>query len=214
MADRLDIRTLVRPDARPRLSQILGRGLVVIVSNAVALSVLAALLDGFDLDGAGTALLAGAVIGVLNAVVWPAIAFLVVPLSVLTLGLGAIVINALVVGLALDSIPGVWLDGFFEAVVVTVGLTLVTTIVTGLLAIDDDAWFDQRMANRARRRRKQTSPTDVPGIVFVQIDGLAETVLRRSLASGDAPTLHRWLQDGSHRLVGWETQWSSQTGVS
>ena len=50
--------------------------------------------------------------------------------------------------------------------------------------------------------------------MFVQIDGLAEAVLRRALRSGDAPTIDRWLRTGSHRLVGWETGWSSQTGVS
>ena len=54
----------------------------------------------------------------------------------------------------------------------------------------------------------------MPGVVFVQIDGLAKPVLDRALRSGDVPTLHRWLRDGSHRLIGWETGWSSQTGVS
>ena len=39
-------------------------------------------------------------------------------------------------------------------------------------------------------------------------------MLERALRSGDVPTLHRWLRDGSHRLAGWETGWSSQTGVS
>ena len=57
-------------------------------------------------------------------------------------------------------------------------------------------------------------PPSVPGIVFVQLDGLSKVVLERALRSGDAPTIHRWLRDGTHRLVGWETGWSSQTGVS
>ena len=51
---------------------------------------------GFSIDRPRDALLAGFVVGMLNAVVWPALAFLVVPLSVLTLGLGAIVLDALV----------------------------------------------------------------------------------------------------------------------
>ena len=54
----------------------------------------------------------------------------------------------------------------------------------------------------------------MPGVVFVQLDGVAHGVLRRALRSGDVPTLHRWLRDGSHHLVEWETGWSSQTGVS
>ena len=31
---------------------------------------------------------------------------------------------------------------------------------------------------------------------------------------GDVPTMARWLRDGSHRLIRWETDWSSQTGAS
>ena len=50
--------------------------------------------------------------------------------------------------------------------------------------------------------------------MFIQLDGVAQAVLRRALRSGDVPTLHRWIRDGSHVLVGWETGWSSQTGVS
>ena len=54
----------------------------------------------------------------------------------------------------------------------------------------------------------------MPGVVFVQLDGVAKVVLERALRSGDVPTLHRWLRTGSHHLVGWTTGWSSQTGVS
>ena len=207
--------TLLRDEElRPGWRQAVGRGIVVVVANAISLWLLAAVLDGFELDDAITAVIAGAVIGLLNATVWPALAFLVVPLSVLTLGIGAIAVNAVVVGVALDLIPGTSTDGFWTAVVVTIGLTIVTTLVTRLMAIDDDAWFDEYMARRARRRRDEATTTDVPGIVFVQVDGVAEVVLRRALASGDAPTLHGWLTRGSHALTSWETQWSSQTGVS
>ena len=39
-------------------------------------------------------------------------------------------------------------------------------------------------------------------------------MLDRALRSGDVPTLRRWLVEGRYELVGWETGWSSQTGVS
>jgi uncharacterized membrane protein YvlD (DUF360 family) len=201
-------------ELRPSVGQILIRGLVVAATNAVALWALAPLLSGFSISDAPSALLAGAVIGLVNALVWPAIAFLVVPLSVLTLGIGAILVNALLIWLVVDELPGVDLSGFGAALALTVGLTIVTTVVDRLLAVEDDAWFDRRMAIRARRRADQATTTTVPGVVFVQIDGLSEMVLHRALASGDAPTLHRWLTDGSHRLAGWETDWSSQTSVS
>ena len=47
-----------------------------------------------------------------------------------------------------------------------------------------------------------------------EIDGLGEGVLREALRDGYAPTIARWLADGSHRLLGWECDLSSQTGAS
>ena len=205
----------LRPAAeRPGWARVAIRAVIVSVSTAIALWLLAAVLDDFDIDNPWDALLAGAVVGLLNAVVWPLLAFVVVPISVLTLGLGAIVIDALIVTLVLDQLPGIELSGVWAPVMVVIGLAAISTAVSSALALDDDEWLDRRMAATARRRAKRAVPTDVPGVVFVQIDGLAEVVLRRALRSGEAPTLDRWLRSGSHRLVGWETGWSSQTGVS
>ena len=89
------------------------------------------------------------------------------------------------------------LDGFWTAVAVVVGLAAVTTLVSSVLALDDDAWFDARTSRRARRRKGAAAATDVPGVVFVQLDGVAKVVLERALRSGDVPTLHRWLRTGA-----------------
>jgi uncharacterized membrane protein YvlD (DUF360 family) len=206
---------MIRPAyQRPPWHQVLRRTVVVTVVTAFALWLLALVLPGFSIDSGWDALLAGFVVGVANAVVWPALAFLVVPLSVVTLGLGAIVLNAIFVGWVLELLPGVEIDGFWPSLFVVIGLVIVTTAISSVLALDDEAWTDQRASELARKRAKQANATDVPGVVFVQLDGVSHGVLRRALRSGDVPTLHRWLRDGSHRLVEWETGWSSQTGVS
>src|SRR5262249_12907587 len=56
--------------------------------------------------------------------------------------------------------------------------------------------------------------TDVPGIVFLEIDGLALPVLQLAIRDGSAPTIGRWLTEGTHRLSEWEPDLSSQTGAS
>jgi hypothetical protein len=56
--------------------------------------------------------------------------------------------------------------------------------------------------------------TDVPGIIFLEIDGLALPVLRRAMRDGNAPNMARWLADGTHALTEWEPDLSSQTGAS
>ena len=192
------------------------RVVVVALVTALALWVMAWLLEGFTVDSVPEALLAGLVVGLVNAVVWPALAFVVVPISVLTLGLGAIALDALLVAFVLDLLPGVEVSGFWTSVAVVIGLTVISTLASSALALDDDAWFDRSMARRVgrRARRRARGEQVVPGIVFVQVDGLARSVLERALRSGDVPTLHRWLAERRYRLVGWETGWSSQTGVS
>ena len=107
---------IIRPaDLRPSWRQVVWRSLLVTVITALALWILAAILEGFTIDRPVDALLAGFVVGVVNAVVWPALAFLIVPLSVLTLGLGAIVLNAVFVGWVLELLPGVDVDGFWTS---------------------------------------------------------------------------------------------------
>jgi hypothetical protein len=64
------------------------------------------------------------------------------------------------------------------------------------------------------RRIGEPEVTEVPGMLFIQIDGLSETVLRRALSDGYLPTLAKWVRSGSHRIASWECDLSSQTGAS
>jgi hypothetical protein len=67
---------------------------------------------------------------------------------------------------------------------------------------------------RIARRSGERVVSDGPGIVFLEIDGLALPVLQRAMRDGHAPTMARWLEEGSHLLVEWEPDLSSQTGAS
>ncbi len=66
---------------------------------------------------------------------------------------------------------------------------------------------------RQLRRTKLVAEGTAPGVLFLEIDGLAHDVLRRAIRDGNAPHLAAWIRDGSHRLERWETHWSSQTGA-
>jgi uncharacterized membrane protein YvlD (DUF360 family) len=193
--------------------KMIRRGLFVLLLDAGILLLLSELLDGFVLDGAGNALAAAALIGLLNALVWPTIARLALPLTVLTLGIGALLLNGLLVTFAIDVLPGAEISGLWEGVVVTLAISAVTALVYALFAIDEDESWHLQVVRRQARLRKQTIETDVPGVLFLEIDGLAHDVLHRALSSGSAPNLARWLREGSHRLRSWETDWSSQTGA-
>jgi uncharacterized membrane protein YvlD (DUF360 family) len=192
---------------------VVWRALLVLLLDALTLLFLSQALDGFVLDGTANAIGAAALIGLLNALVWPTLARFALPLTVLTLGLGALVLNGALVALAIDLLPGAEIDGVFEGTVVTIVMATVTAIVYALFAIDeDDSWY-RHVVRRQLRRRKQTVDSEVPGIVFLEIDGLAHDVLHRALSDGSAPNLAAWLRCNSHQLRKWETDWSSQTGA-
>jgi uncharacterized membrane protein YvlD (DUF360 family) len=192
---------------------IVVRAAVVLLVDALALLLLSALLPGFTLDGPGAALATAALVGVLNALVWPLLARFALPLSVLTLGLGALALNAVLVVFAIDVVPGASVEGFWSGLVITIGMAALTALTSALLAIDEDESWYRNVVRRQARRRGDRIETDVPGVIFLEIDGLAHDVLRRALRDGSAPAMARWMREESHRLEGWETDWSSQTGA-
>src|SRR4051812_48556940 len=199
---------------RPRggLSQ-LWRVVLVWVVTAAALMLLSALLARFDVKDFGTALAAAALIGLINALVWPLVIRVALPFTVLTLGLGVLALNGAVVWLTSVIEPGMKVDSLGVGVVVALGLTVVNTVVTSLLAIDDDDFWYRNVVKRRARKLRPEGDLSVPGVYFLEIDGLAHEVLRRAIRDGNAPNLARWLHDGDHRLLRWETDWSSQTGA-
>jgi uncharacterized membrane protein YvlD (DUF360 family) len=189
------------------------RVLVVWLTTAVALYVFAAILDDVSVSGWGAALGGAAWIGILNALVWPLLIRFALPVTVLTIGLGGLVLNGLVVWLASEVVEGFVVSSLWAGIVLTICLTVFNTLVTSLLAIDDDDFYYRNVIKRQAKRRGLVT-SDVPALVFLEIDGLAHDVLKRAIRDGDAPTMARWLRDGSHRLVEWECDWSSQTGAS
>jgi uncharacterized membrane protein YvlD (DUF360 family) len=170
----------------------------------------AALLPSIDVPSFRAVLLTTALIALLNALLWPLLIRLLLPLTVLTFGLGSLVLNAGIVSIAIEVVDGSAPD-FVAAVLVAFVLSVGLMVLAPALSIDDDARQLRVVRRRARRVRERT---DVPGVIMFEIDGLAEPVLRRAVRAGHAPTMARWLNDGSHRIVPWECDLSSQTGAS
>jgi len=181
--------------------------------TSATLLILGDVLPGLDVEDAAVALLAAALIGLLNAFVWPLLVRIALPFTVLTLGLGAILLNGALI-LAVSAIePGLHVRDLWTGVGVAFSIAVVNTAVTSLLGIDDDDFWYRNVVKRQAKRLTGAPRSDVPGLFFIEIDGLAYDVLKRAMRDGNAPTMARWLREGSHRLTKWETDWSSQTGA-
>src|SRR3954467_12596416 len=94
------------PRGRPLMRRAPLRGLLVLALDAIALLLLAAILPGFDVNGLGGAIVTAAIVGLLNALVWPALSRLALPLSVITLGVAGIALNGAPLALAAAASPG------------------------------------------------------------------------------------------------------------
>lgn len=86
-----------------------------LVINALALLLVAYVIPGIGISGFGIALLAAFVIAVINALIRPILEILSLPITLLTLGLFSLVINALMFGLAAWLVPGFSVAGFGPA---------------------------------------------------------------------------------------------------
>jgi len=62
-------------------------------------------------------------------------------------------------------------------------------LVTSLLGIDDDDFYYRNVIKRQARRSGVAIETDVPGVLFLEVDGLAHAVVSRAIRDGNAPTL-------------------------
>ncbi len=190
-----------------------GRILLVWIVSAVTLVIVAELMSGVTLKSFGAALWVVALVGLVNALVWPLLLRVALPLTVLTLGFGVLLVNAAVVWALSELDLGLHVATFAGALVITICLTITNTAATGALAIDDDTFWYHNVVERNARRTAPGSELEKPGLLLLEIDGLAHDVLVRALRDGNAPTMARWLRAGSHRLTRWETDWSSQTGA-
>ena len=98
------------------------------LANTLALFVVAYFVPHFHYASFVTLLIAAAVLGLLNAIVRPILVFLTFPLTVVTLGLFLIVLNALMLEITAWIVPGFKIDTFGWAIVGAVALGLVSLV--------------------------------------------------------------------------------------
>ncbi len=190
------------------------RIVIIWVIQALALILMTAILSNLYVDSMATAFIAAAVIGLLNALLWPLLSYLILPFAVLTLGLASLVMNGVIIYLAGFLVEGFHVEGLLTAVLAALGMAAINTIASSILTIDDDNSYYRNVVRRRTKSMAKREETAVPGIFFLEIDGLAKPVLEKAMALGYAPTMKRWLEEGNHKLVAWETDLSSQTSAA
>ena len=107
-----------------------------VLLSAVAVVLLAKLLPGVSVDTYVTAIIVAIVLALLNTLVKPVLVILTLPVTLLTLGLFLVVINALIILLADELISGFAVSTFWWAVLFSVLLSILQSIFYSLLKDD------------------------------------------------------------------------------
>lgn len=99
----------------------------------LAVLILPKLFSGVRVDDVGSALLAAAILGILNALVRPLLILLTLPLTLVTLGFFVLVINALLFMFVGSLVPGFHVDSFWWAFIASIVVSLISWIVSNMV---------------------------------------------------------------------------------
>ncbi|TMQ26151.1 MAG: phage holin family protein [Candidatus Rokuibacteriota bacterium] len=102
--------------------------------NAATIVVASAIVPGIGVDSAAAALLAGVVLGLINALVRPILVVLTLPLTLVTLGLFLLVLNGICLALTAWLVPGLHVAGFGAAVLGALVISLVSWLLTAFVS--------------------------------------------------------------------------------
>jgi len=112
--------------------------------NTLSLWVADELFDGISFATPQSLFIAGLMLGIVNTFLKPLLVVLTLPLSILTLGLFVLVINALMLLLVAWLVPGFIVAGFWNGFLVAIFVSVFSFILSSLIGF-----------NRARIRRKE-----------------------------------------------------------
>ena len=103
--------------------------LIHFLISAIAILISAYLLPGVYVNGLITAFILAVILGVINTFIRPVLVVLTLPLTVVTLGLFILVINALLIMLASYIVPGFTVAGFWYAFLFGIVLAVVSYVL-------------------------------------------------------------------------------------
>ena len=189
----------------------LKRSLIVFIGNVLGIYLISFLGLGVKAGQFDDILLLVIFISLINAILWPLLTRIAMPFLVLTFGFGSLILNGLLLQL-FASLFDMEIKGI-AMILAPLAMAAVTTILSSLITIEDDSSYYRSVLRDAEKKRK-LEIKDYPGVIIVEIDGLAYNVLCEAVERGDMPNIKEMIESGDYTLRMWETDLSSQTGAS
>ncbi len=110
--------------------------LINLILSAVAVFLASYILPGVTVDGFVSALIAAAVLGIINAILKPVLVILTLPINIISLGLFTFVINAFLILLTSKLVTGFHVNGFMWALILSFLLSIINFVLHSLSPVE------------------------------------------------------------------------------
>ncbi len=193
----------------------LGRALVGLVAATIGLQLASWLLPDFEVGGWQRAFSAAIAVALLSALLRPVLVRIAARFGWVGAILLAVFGQAFIIWLTFWD-PGetdvTFVGAFWAAWIVS----MVSTAAVWVVTAGTDEAVTAGLVRKARKARKTVTlpDADLPGVVFVQADGVPFPVLEMGVKGGTLPTLSRWVRSGSHRMAEWRPRLPATTPAS
>jgi uncharacterized membrane protein YvlD (DUF360 family) len=189
------------------LAVALVRFFVVWFVDAVSLLITARVVSGITIQPVGNmpdfvvATAAAFVLGIVNFLIRPLLLIIAMPLGWVAVFVSGFFINGIVLWLTSELMSGFDVSSFSAAFWGGLFLSLVNTVITTILAIDDeDSFYENLVQRHAARQAKKVSKEDGRGLVILETDGLSYQRIQKAIADGMMPTLKQMMDEEGYRL--------------
>ena len=187
------------------------RSLIIFIGNILGIYLISYLNLGVTVGSFFDTIIFVIFIAIVNALLWPILTRILMPFLVLTFGVGTLILNGLMLSI-IGPLFNINVSGP-GLILIPLAMSFITTVLSSLLTIEDDGSYYRSVYRDAEKKRKNEIK-DYPGLIIVEIDGLAHDILCEAIEKGYMPTVKSMIEDKTHKLRMWETDLSSQTGAS
>jgi uncharacterized membrane protein YvlD (DUF360 family) len=189
------------------------RAFLGLAGATVGLQLSSWIIPGFDVGGWERALVAALLVSVFSGLLRPILVWLAVRLG----WVGAVLLGLFTQALAIWVVTAEESDdtSLLDSLIASWIVAAVSTLFVWLGTAGTDDAVSASLLRRARRLAAvDLSDPEVPGVVFVQADGVPFPVLDWGVRAGTLPTLSRWVRTGSHRTAEWRPKLPATTPAS
>ena len=190
---------------------------IVWMLDIVSLLLTAAIFPGIYFDHSRDILFIAAsvafLLGVVNFLIRPLILLLALPFGFIAIFLVGFFLNAIALALVSQVVNGFYVNSLLDAFLGSLLLAMFNTLLTSIVAIDNDDSFYQSIAERLARREADFTADKTQGIVMLEIDGLSYHHIQKALDEGWMPTLSQLMQEQGYVLSRFDCGLPSQTSA-